>query len=42
MSTTEVHLSERLPMLSLTEEVVHSNPVAPAATPAETTSSVRK
>jgi len=40
MSSTEVQLSERVPMLSSTEEVVHSNPVAPIAAvsvPIETT-----
>lgn len=38
MSSTEVQLSERLPMLSSTEEVVHANPVAPV----ETTTVVKK
>jgi MIP family channel proteins len=43
MSSTEVHLSERLPMLSSTEEVVHSNPVTPGGvTSVETTTVVKK
>ncbi len=42
MSSTEVQLSERLPMLSSAEEVAHSNPVAPVAVPVETTTVVKK
>lgn len=42
MSSTEVHLSERLPMLSSTEEVIHSNPVAPTPIITETTTVVKK
>ncbi|UJR37037.1 hypothetical protein I4U23_029742 [Adineta vaga] len=37
MSSTEVQLSERLPMLNSTEEVIHSNPVAPTPIVTETT-----
>jgi len=42
MSSTEVHHSERVPMLPSTEEVVHSNPVTPVAIPVETTTTVKK
>lgn len=47
MSSTEVQLSERVPMLSATEEVVNSNPAAPTpvvSIPVETTtvSTVKK
>jgi len=42
MSSTEVQHSERLPMLSSTEEVAHSNPVTPVAVPVETTTTVKK
>jgi hypothetical protein len=43
MSINEVQLSERVPMLSSTEEVVHANPVAPVTVTIETTTNaVRK
>jgi len=47
MSSTEVQLSERLPMLASTEEVIHSNPVAPTPIVSEhttttTTTTVKK
>jgi len=42
MSSTEVQLSERVPMLSSTEEVVHTNPVAPVVVPVTTTTVVKK
>lgn len=43
MSSTEVQLSERVPMLSATDEAANSNPAAPAAVvsvPVETTTVV--
>jgi len=42
MSSTEFQHSERVPMLSSTEEVVQSNPVTPVAIPVETTTTVKK
>jgi hypothetical protein len=40
MSSTEVQLGERVPMLSSTEEAVQSNPVAPVVVSTETTTVV--
>jgi hypothetical protein len=43
MATTEVQLSERQPILTSTEEVVHSNPVtASTVPPVETSTTVVK
>ncbi|CAF2766425.1 unnamed protein product [Rotaria sp. Silwood2] len=40
MATTEVQLSERQPMLTSTEEILHSNPVASSAIPIESSTTV--
>ncbi|CAF1689264.1 unnamed protein product, partial [Adineta ricciae] len=37
MSSAEVQQSERLPMLTSTDEVIHSNPVAPTPVVTEST-----
>ncbi|CAF2462426.1 unnamed protein product [Rotaria sp. Silwood2] len=42
MSSAEVQHSERLPMLSSTEDVVHSNPTVTVSVPVETTTVVKK
>jgi MIP family channel proteins len=42
MSSTEVQLSERLPMLSATEEVAQSSPAGQVVVPVETTTVVTK
>ncbi|CAF1278631.1 unnamed protein product [Rotaria sordida] len=42
MSSTEVQHSERVPMLSSTEEIVRSNPTVSVSVPTETTTVVKK
>lgn len=42
MSNTEVQLSERVPMLSATEETVNSNPAVTVSIPTETTTVTKK